>query len=585
MSELSKQFLDVFGRCFQNFNTLVRKYYRSSDPIGNKISQSHFFERISSRRADRGKGVSEMKAMPEPTKQATITGPRAGAISGTVPIGVLEVPVGVWGSRRPASILDPSRQIDVFAEETCTVIVSPRGAVIRLSAAVDPDQMMMIANRKSGQVMPCRVVKVRSFPNAKGYAEIEFLQPANGFWGSYVQQGTMKLKGGASVALEGASKPNNGTPRCEPMQTSISTSDAAPHKPHALASTPSEGFRNGSLPKELISTRPNAASTPPTASQILRNKVASIESKASQISSAEKQTQRTAAVVNPSESRFKTNKHSSYDGGWWLLCSSLGREFVARTTAVHRASFSRRRIVFGWAAAAALLIMGTTGFVLLRHDATQTAEAPLTDSTPVASLVSPSAQTMLSSQPESNSTSARPELPIAKTENFPGTQARELADRVHTSRQPARKPTAEEKIPKEKLLAPHFAANRAAASIGRDQAPDVNGADSNGSASAIQGVLSAFLPRGGRVKEPRLISSSAPRYPATARQAGIEGPVTIDAVIDTTGKLTSMTIVSGSPLLQQAALESLRTWKYEPGYLDEKPVSVKTSITVNFRLR
>ena len=37
-------------------------------------------------------------------------------------------------------------------------------------------------------------------------------------------------------------------------------------------------------------------------------------------------------------------------------------------------------------------------------------------------------------------------------------------------------------------------------------------------------------------------------------------------------------------LLQQAALDSLRTWKYEPGYLDENPVSVKTSITVNFRL-
>jgi TonB family protein len=523
--------------------------------------------------------------MPVPTKQATRTGPQTGPISGTVPIGVLEVPVGVWGSRRPASILDPSRQIDVFAEETCTVIVSPRGAVIRLSAAVDPDQIMMIANRKSGQVMPCRVVKVRSFPNAKGYAEIEFLQAANGFWGSYVQQGTMKLKGAASAALEGATKPDTGTTGREPMQTSISTSDGAPHQTHALASTPSEGFWKGTLPKELISVRPNAASTRPNASQILRNRVALIESKASQIASAEKQTQRTAAVANPLESRFRTNKHSLNDGSWWLLCSSLGRQFVARTTAVRRASFSRRGIVFGWAAAAAVLIMGTTGFVLLRHDATQTAEAPLTDSTPVASLVSPSAQTMLSSQPESNSRSARPELPIAKTENFPGTQARELADRVHISRPPARKSTAEEKVPKEKLLAaPHFAANREAVPIGRDQPPDVIGADSNASASAIQGVLSAFLPRGGRVKEPRLISSSAPRYPATAKQAGIEGPVTIDAVIDTTGKLTSMTIVSGSPLLQQAALESLRTWKYEPGYLDEKPVSVRTSITVNFRL-
>jgi TonB family protein len=65
----------------------------------------------------------------------------------------------------------------------------------------------------------------------------------------------------------------------------------------------------------------------------------------------------------------------------------------------------------------------------------------------------------------------------------------------------------------------------------------------------------------------------------------VEGQVRIDAVINTTGKLTNMTVVSGAPLLQKAALDSLRTWKYRPGYLNEKPVSTKTSITVNFRLR
>jgi protein TonB len=44
-------------------------------------------------------------------------------------------------------------------------------------------------------------------------------------------------------------------------------------------------------------------------------------------------------------------------------------------------------------------------------------------------------------------------------------------------------------------------------------------------------------------------------------------------------------VVSGPPLLHQAAIDSLRTWKYQPGYLNEKPVPTKTSITVNFRLR
>jgi protein TonB len=69
-----------------------------------------------------------------------------------------------------------------------------------------------------------------------------------------------------------------------------------------------------------------------------------------------------------------------------------------------------------------------------------------------------------------------------------------------------------------------------------------------------------------------------------AKRAGIEGEVTIAAVIDINGKLTSMTVVSGSPLLRQAALDSLRAWKYEPAYLNDKPVPVQTSVTVKFRL-
>jgi protein TonB len=86
------------------------------------------------------------------------------------------------------------------------------------------------------------------------------------------------------------------------------------------------------------------------------------------------------------------------------------------------------------------------------------------------------------------------------------------------------------------------------------------------------------------MKEPKLVSRSVPIYPTIAKETGVEGQVTIDAVIDSTGRLTSMKVVSGALLLQQAALDSLRNWKYEPGYLDDRPVPVSTSITVKFRL-
>ena len=115
-------------------------------------------------------------------------------VSAEVPIGVMEVPVRVWGSRPVVSTSSQPGRIDLFAEETCTVIVFPHGAVIRLSAPVAPGQMMMVTNRKSLKVVPCRVVNVRNYPNVRGYAEIEFLQSVNGFWGPYTPQGTLNLR-------------------------------------------------------------------------------------------------------------------------------------------------------------------------------------------------------------------------------------------------------------------------------------------------------------------------------------------------------------------------------------------------------
>ena len=141
---------------------------------------------------------------------------------------------------------------------------------------------------------------------------------------------------------------------------------------------------------------------------------------------------------------------------------------------------------------------------------------------------------------------------------------------------------------------------RSAAKIGRDEPPDLTGVASDASADAIQGVLppsSNILPAppltseqtapvhvGGRMKEPQLVSRVLPNYPLAAKQIGLEGKVVIDAVIDTTGKVTNMKVVSGPALLQRAALDSVRKWKYEPSYLDDKPVPVEMFITVQFRL-
>jgi protein TonB len=90
---------------------------------------------------------------------------------------------------------------------------------------------------------------------------------------------------------------------------------------------------------------------------------------------------------------------------------------------------------------------------------------------------------------------------------------------------------------------------------------------------------------GGRVRAPRAIYRPAPNYPPLAKQARIQGDVTIDAVIDKTGTVVELKAVSGPSVLIPAALAAARTWKFEPTYLNDEPIDVQFILTVQFQLQ
>jgi general secretion pathway protein A len=88
---------------------------------------------------------------------------------------------------------------------------------------------------------------------------------------------------------------------------------------------------------------------------------------------------------------------------------------------------------------------------------------------------------------------------------------------------------------------------------------------------------------GGQIRQPRLLSSVIPTFPAAAPQAYIQGDVVVQTVIDERGRVTDMQIVSGPPLLRSAALDALRHWRYEPETLNGEPISVQMRVTIRFR--
>jgi TonB family protein len=89
---------------------------------------------------------------------------------------------------------------------------------------------------------------------------------------------------------------------------------------------------------------------------------------------------------------------------------------------------------------------------------------------------------------------------------------------------------------------------------------------------------------GAQVKQPELLSRVLPQYPPAARQLRVEGDVIVNFVVDESGNVSDMNIVSGPMMLRQAALNALRSWKYKPPQLNGQLKAVKMQVTIRFHL-
>ena len=81
-----------------------------------------------------------------------------------------------------------------------------------------------------------------------------------------------------------------------------------------------------------------------------------------------------------------------------------------------------------------------------------------------------------------------------------------------------------------------------------------------------------------------LVRKVAPVYPPLARQARIQGTVILKVVIDKSGNVFEVDLVSGHPMLSPAAMAAVRQWKYQPYLVNGEPVDVETNVQVIFRL-
>jgi periplasmic protein TonB len=129
--------------------------------------------------------------------------------------------------------------------------------------------------------------------------------------------------------------------------------------------------------------------------------------------------------------------------------------------------------------------------------------------------------------------------------------------------------------------------------------PDMQGIADTNPGDALNGIvrgLGAAHPSIVRVAPPskvcissgvmagNLLDKVPPQYPAIAREARIAGTVVLQATISKAGTIQNLRVINGPALLQQAALDAVRSWRYKPYLLNGQPVEVETTINVVFNL-
>jgi TonB family protein len=128
------------------------------------------------------------------------------------------------------------------------------------------------------------------------------------------------------------------------------------------------------------------------------------------------------------------------------------------------------------------------------------------------------------------------------------------------------------------------AADKAAAdaATNRERAEATAATREKAAAAARAKVARAPIRVGGQIKPPVKIKDVPPVYPAVAQSARVQGDVIIEATVGEDGKIADARVVKSVPLLDQAALDAVKQWEYQPSLLNGVPTPVVMTVTVKF---
>lgn len=505
----------------------------------------------------------------------------------------LEVNVSVTGAK--ASTQSGPR--DLFTEETTTVLVFKDGAVIRLHAAVLAGQLLFLTNKKSNQEVVCQVLHQKSFKPPNSYVELQFTEERADYWG---------------VAFPEGAKSENKFKAPEQKQAEATTEDVAktPVAPHSAKDVDQLKKEVEALREQLAELeRKNAA----TAAAKAAAESAAREAAAREAASREaakaalavlgitpKEKVEIAPVNDPSPERAKVeveaplmpeakDKSESARGvvGMALpirkeeapiekgqdpaeeLLPKPALDFSKAAAGGVRGAAPKGRGMAGsfrLIALSALLVLALAGgawygkwweFVPLgnKPDAAATAAAARLNAARAAAARAKAARKAIVGAIDSV-------VPGGKDDKSSGAANDEDANKKGDAAE--ENGTAEEKAAAREREANRAAKKKAAG----HETPEA-------SAPEMMPVDAPVLPA-------KLLKAVNPVYPPDAMRSYITGDVKAEVVVEPSGRVGEVKVISGPKALRDAAVEALKQYTYAPATQGGKAVESKTTEVVKF---
>jgi TonB family protein len=236
-------------------------------------------------------------------------------------------------------------------------------------------------------------------------------------------------------------------------------------------------------------------------------------------------------------------------------------------------------MLFAGIAAAVLVMVGGSYFMFGRGTAKPAASTPAASSTsaPVSAAPTTAALTTTPTQP-------------AVT---PGTKldpAKALADKGTDKPKPQASPVDDVTVTK-RVTSPLVVVPTSVAAKPADDAPPSIALAATGAgptldipATTSAPRLSAPAPANAVVVPSRLVQRVNPSYPVAARQYRVEGAVTLSATIGPDGKVHDAKVISGPPMLRDAAVGAVKQWKYAPSTVNGRAVESSVQIVLQFKI-